>query len=123
MEEQEKVEEQLQVKEEFTETQQIKVSEEEKEQNLKGQKQSFSKLKAFLLRKWMNLMRLHLVARQWEMRFWKRLYLNQFSYPASPNCLEKILHYLVPMDGETANGCVTGKICVEKKEQILFAIA
>lgn len=35
----------------------------------------------------------------------------------------KTLHYLVPMDGETVNGCAIGKICAEKKAQILFAIA
>ena len=48
MEEQEKVEEQLQVKEEFTETQQIKVSEEEKEQNLKAKLQIIEELKTLV---------------------------------------------------------------------------
>ena len=35
----------------------------------------------------------------------------------------KILLCLVPMDGETANGCVTGKSPVKKQVQILYATA
>ena len=35
----------------------------------------------------------------------------------------KILLCLVPMDGETANGCATGKSPVKKQAQILYATA
>jgi len=52
---------------------------------LKGAEAELFEIESFSVEKWMNLMRLHLVVRQWEMRFLKKLYLNQSSYLVSLN--------------------------------------